>query len=123
MLGAGLAYLGARHGSRPEQQAVTQSRRDEWGRRFAEAMTLLTDENPHQRSMGRALIDALLDSDLAQEDDRRIAQRMLAAAALSGWPEDVLPTRQTGGRIVSTVDDVAVVEDDETDGLDVQEER
>jgi len=29
--------------------------------------------------MGRALVDALLDSDLAQEDDRRIAQRMLAA--------------------------------------------
>jgi hypothetical protein len=123
LLGAGLAYLGARHGSRPEQQAVTQSRRDEWGRRFAEAMTLLTDESPHQRAMGRALIDALLDSDLAQADDRRIAQRMLAAAALSGWPEDVLSTRQMGGQIVSAVDDVAVVEDDETDTSGVQEER
>jgi hypothetical protein len=123
LLGAGLAYLGARHGSRPEQQAVTQSRRDEWGRRFAEALTLLTDESPRQRAMGRALIDALLDSDLAQADDRRIAQRMLAAAALSGWPEDVPPTRQTGGQIVSAVEDVAVVEDDETDGSGVQEER
>jgi hypothetical protein len=123
LLGAGLAYLGARHGSRPEQQAVTQSRRDEWGRRFAEAMTLLTSESSHQRAMGRALIDALLDSDLAQADDRRIAQRMLAAAALSGWPEDVLSTRQMGGQIVSAVDDVAVVEDDETDTSGVQEER
>jgi hypothetical protein len=86
-------------------------------------MTLLTDESPHQRAMGRALIDALLDSDLAQDDDRRIAQRMLAAAALSGWPEDVLPTRQTGGQVLSAVDDVAVVEDDESDGSHMQEEQ
>jgi hypothetical protein len=86
-------------------------------------MTLLADDNPHQRAMGRALVDALLDSDLAQEDDRRIAQRMLAAAALAGWPDDVSPTRQTGGRMVNAVDDVAVVEDDETIGSPVQEER
>ena len=86
-------------------------------------MTLLADDNTHQRAMGRALVDALLDSDLAQEDDRRIAQRMLAAAALAGWPDDVSPARQTGGRIVGAVDDVAVVEDDETVKSPEQEER
>ena len=73
--------------------------------------------------MGRALVDALLDSDLANDDDRRIAQRMLAAAALAGWPEDMAPTRQTGGQAVSAVDDLAVVEDDEASGSQAQEER
>lgn len=86
-------------------------------------MTLLADDNPRQRTMGRALLDALLDSDLAQADDRRIAQRLLAAAALAGWPDDVAPARQTGGQIVSAVDDLDVVEDDEVSRSQAQEER
>ena len=86
-------------------------------------MTLLADDNPRQRTMGRALLDALLDSDLAQADDRRIAQRLLAAAALSGWPDDVAPARQTGAQIVSAVDDLDVVGDDEVSRSQAQEER
>lgn len=111
LLGAGLAYVGARHGSQPEEEAVTQSQRDEWGRRFSEAIALLTSESGRQRTMGRALVDALLDSDLAQQDDRRIAQRVLAAAALSGWPEDVSPDAPEG-IAPHIVDALAVVEDD-----------
>ncbi len=43
LLGAALAYVGARRGSKPEAQAVTQSERDEWGRRFTTAIELMTD--------------------------------------------------------------------------------
>ena len=83
VVGAGLSYLGARRGSRPELQAVLQSERDEWGRRFATAITLLTAADPRQRAMGRALVDALLASDLAQPDDRRIARALLTATVLA----------------------------------------
>ena len=82
VVGAGLSYLGARRGSRPELQAVTQSERDEWGRRFATGIALMTAAEPRQRAMGRALVDALLDSDLAQPDDRRIARALLTATVL-----------------------------------------
>ena len=104
VVGAGLSYLGARRGSQPELQAVKQSERDEWGRRFATGIELMTAAEPRQRAMGRALVDALLDSDLAQPDDRRIARALLTATVLGmtqapvaratahAVPADVLPT-------------------------------
>lgn len=119
LAGAGLAYVGARRGSRPDAEAVTQSERAEWGRRFSEAIDLMTDPSPQRRSMGRALVDALLDSDLAQEDDRRIARALLRATALSSVPPELAeqlsrPPGDPAARrtaLASTVDDLAVIEE------------
>lgn len=86
LAGAALAYVGARRGSRPDALAVRQSERDEWGRRFSEAIGLMTDESAQRRAMGRALVDALLESDLAQPDDLRIARSLLRATALAPSP-------------------------------------
>jgi hypothetical protein len=121
MVGAGLAYLGARHGSRPEEEAVTQSERDEWGRRFATAIDLMAEESERRRAMGRALLEALLASDLAQPNDLQLAQGLLRAAVLGGIPASELGgipaeefgPRSTGGRFTApTVDDLDVIEDD-----------
>ncbi len=116
LVGAGLAYLGARRGSRPEQLAVTQSERDEWGRRFTTAIELMTDTDERRVLIGQALLGALLDSDLAQADDRRIATRLLRESALAdlGMPaapalHDGVPGIRPNGPVV---DDVEFVEDD-----------
>ncbi len=110
LTGAALAYVGARRGSRPDAEAVTESRRDEWGRRFTTAIDLMGDPDERRRSMGRALLDGLLDSDLAQPDDKRIAERLLLQAALTG-PGGVV-AHEVGGRFPAALDDVIFVEDD-----------
>ena len=121
LLGAALAYVGARRGSKPEAQAVTQSERDEWGRRFTTAIDLMTDTDERRILMGQALLGALLDSDLAQADDRRIAERLLREAVLGDLPPAALGGRAelapqaTGPRAGNhhyEVDDVQFVEDD-----------
>lgn len=111
LLGAGLAYVGARRGSRPERDAVVESRRDEWGRRFAQAIDLMGSATPAQRAIGRALFDALLDSDLAGPDDRRIAARLVQSGVLEALPPGLrLPV---SGVVAHVVDDVRFVEDDD----------
>ncbi len=114
LIGAGLAYVGARQGSRPERDAVTESRRDEWGRRFSTAIDLMIRPGARDRAMGRALLDALFESDLATDDDRRIAQRLLAASVLSAVPVSAqreIEPRQVGVT-AAAVDDIEFVEDD-----------
>lgn len=106
LIGAGLAYVGARRGTRSEARAVTQSERDEWGRRFSAALELIADDSPRRRALGPALIDALLDSDLAQAGDRRIAESVLTSFVLRGSAATGLPPPSPGA-----ADDVAVVED------------
>lgn len=111
LLGAGLAYLGARRGSRPAHDAVVESRRDEWGRRFAQAIELMGSATAEQRAIGRALFDALLDSDLAGPDDRRIATRLVRSGVLEPLPLGMrLPAP---GVVAHAVDDVRFVEDDD----------
>ena len=124
LVGAGLAYVGARQGSRPERDAVTESRRDEWGRRFSTAIDLMIRPGARDRAMGRALLDALFESDLATEDDRRIAQRLLAASVLSAVPVSAqreIEPRAVGGT-AATVDDIEFVEDDGVSTSAVSEE-
>ncbi len=127
LIGAGLAYVGARHGSRPERQAVMQSQRDEWGRRFSEAIELLTCESERSRTMGRALIDALLTSDLAQSDDRRIAQELLRVASIAGLSDrsrQELALPSAGRPVPESVDVVDVVADDDySESADRGEDR
>lgn len=114
LLGAALAYLGARQGTRSEAQAVTESQRDEWGRRFSTAIELMTRPGARDRAMGRGLLDALFESDLATADDRRIAERLLQASVLVDVP--VATQRELGPHAVrpsvEPVDDIEFVEDD-----------
>jgi hypothetical protein len=116
LIGAGLAYLGARRGTRSEADAVTESQRDEWGRRFSTAIELMTRPGARDRSMGRALFDALLDSNLATADDRRIAEHLVTASVLAQLPVSA----QSDLRAVSegarphVVDDIEFVEEDGT---------
>lgn len=114
LIGAGLAYLGARRGTRPEAQAVTESQRDEWGRRFSTAIELMTRPGAQDRAMGRALFDALLDSNLATADDRRIAEHLVKASVLAQLPASAQPdvrAAATGAR-PHVVDDIEFVEED-----------
>jgi uncharacterized membrane protein YcjF (UPF0283 family) len=117
LVGAGLAYLGARQGTRPEAQAVTESQRDEWGRRFATAIELMTRPSARDRSMGRALFDALLDSTLATADDRRIAEHLVEASVLAPLPTSAQANLRpaSAGSSPRAVDDIEFVEDDDTD--------
>lgn len=108
LAGAALAYVGARQGSRPERDAVIESRRDEWGRRFSQAIDLLGSPTATQRSIGRALFDALLDSDLAGADDRRIAAALVQSGVLQSLP----PSVRSAGIAARAVDEVQFVEDD-----------
>lgn len=114
LIGAGLAYLGARRGTRPEADAVTEGRRDEWGRRFSTAIELMTRPGARDRSMGRALFDALLDSNLATADDRRIAEHLVTASVLAQLPASAQSElRAASARALPhVVDDIQFVEDD-----------
>lgn len=76
--GAWLAFWGTHSATR---QAEGAGRREEWGRRFAQALSLLADERPRQRQIGRALLVQLLDSQLATDDDRATADRIIALDA------------------------------------------
>ena len=111
LVGAGLAYVGARRGTRSEARAVTQSARDEWGRRFSLAIEMLTSEDARRRSMGRALLDALFDSDLAQADDRRIAERLLRELVLTEIPATLGVAAPAARAAPESLDDVDFVED------------
>ena len=114
LIGAALAYVGARQGSRPDRDAVTESRRDEWGRRFSTAIDLMIRPGVDDRAMGRALLDALFESDLATADDRRIAQRLLEASVLAAVPVSTQRELEPrpAGLTPSAVDDIEFVEDD-----------
>ena len=116
LIGAGLAYLGARRGTRPEADAVTESQRDEWGRRFSTAIELMTRPGARDRSMGRALFDALLDSNLATADDRRIAEHLVTASVLAQLPVSAQSDLRaaTAGVAPHVVDDIEFVEEDGT---------
>lgn len=116
LIGAGLAYLGARQGTRSAAQAVTESQRDEWGRRFSTAIELMTRPGARDRSMGRALFDALLDSNLATADDRRIAEHLVTASVLAELPVSAQPDTRaaTPGASPHVVDDIEFVEEDGT---------
>lgn len=110
LLGAGLAYVGARRGSRPDRDAVVESRRDEWGRRFSQAIELMGASTSSQRAIGRALFGALLESNLADADDVGLGEALLRAGVIDPLPSQL---RSPGaGTVVKDVDEVQFVEDD-----------
>ena len=100
-LGSAFAFWASRGATRTEREA---RRREEWGRRFTTALEGITSPDPISRATGRALLEELLDSDLASADDRRAARAVLDAAA----------THNARGRIVlpeDNVDDLEVLRD------------
>ena len=114
-MGASLSYLGARAGARANDRATEQreiaGRREEWGRRFATALSLLGEPDLRERRIGRALLAALLDSQLATDEDRLIAAEILATEAL---PE---PTQAALRALPASpdLDDVRFVQDNNDD--------
>jgi hypothetical protein len=118
-MGASLSYLGARAGVRANDRATDQretaARREEWGRRFATALSLLGEPDLRERRIGRALLAQLLDSELATVEDRHTAAEILATEAL---PE---PTQAALRALPASpdLDDVRFVQDnnDEADAL------
>jgi hypothetical protein len=115
--GALLAYFGARRGARFNHEATeqreVQSRREEWGRRFTTALGMLGAPQQHTRTHGRTLIYVLLESPLATDDDRRLAESMLISDARASSELESL----TGD---PALDNVLFLEDDgdEDDGAE-----
>ncbi len=102
-VGSGVAYWGTRNRTQVER---TARQREEWGRRFTSALEAINSTDHSSRATGRALLEELLTSPLATDDDRRAAQAVLAAAALHD---------QANLRLLlppgSNLDDVSLVRD------------
>jgi hypothetical protein len=113
--GGVLSYFGARAGTRSDDRATEQrelaGRREEWGRRFAAALSLLGEREERDRLIGRALLAQLLDSDLATEEDRATAAQILAADALDAPTAAALRALPSGRGL----DSVEFVQDDSWD--------
>ncbi|MEP6851059.1 MAG: hypothetical protein ABJA87_00100 [bacterium] len=91
----------------------------------------MTDADERRVLVGQALLDALLDSDLAQDDDRRIATRLLresALAPLGPVPPQLPPLlppqpAEAGPGLRPEVDDVEFVQDDGDEDAPKKEDR
>src|SRR5438552_10664571 len=83
-VGSSLAFVAARAATKLED---AQGRREEWGRRFAMALEALTSPDDQAAAVGRALLRALLRSELATDDDRRAAFAVAEAGA-TNTPDD-----------------------------------
>ena len=112
-VGSSLAYVAARAATRLE---AAQGRREEWGRRFAMALDALTSRDDQAAAIGRALLDALLDSELATADDRRAARAVAEADATYTPDEGDL-------RVAVPVDQVDSLRFIEDNGVDEESER
>ena len=77
-LGAALSYAAALRGDRQRESAA---RREEWGRRFTQALTDLGDDSERRRELGQVLLEQLASSDLASPEERALAREMLIDAA------------------------------------------
>lgn len=76
VLGAGLAFFGARAGARQQQKA---NRRAEWRQRFEIALDQLSDAaDDRRRTIGHEILRSLATSDLATDEDRALADVVIA---------------------------------------------
>ena len=108
---AGLAYVGARFGTRQREH---QGRREERGRRFTSALDAIKSDDPRARFLGRTVLAELAGSELASAEERSLADRLLdEEARFDPHGSDL--------RLVSPgleLDDVVFIEDDEDDDHD-----
>lgn len=112
-LGSGLAFWAARAATKLD---ATQGRREEWGRRFTLSVDAVTSPHDRTADIGRALLEALMTSELAAPDDRQAAVAVLAADA--NFVAGVGDLRATLS--VGSVDPDVAVEDD---GIDEEGDR
>lgn len=76
VLGAGLAFFGARAGARQQERA---GRRTEWRQRFEIALDQLSESaDRRRRAIGHAILRSLAKSDFATDEDRALAKAVLA---------------------------------------------
>jgi hypothetical protein len=68
----GGSLIQARKAGQDTSQRETQSRREEWWRRFRWAVELTANEDPERRTVGFAVLGELVRSPLASDDERRI---------------------------------------------------
>jgi len=105
------------------RQRRTADEREEWGRRFVAAILHLSASDYRSQRLGRTLVEQLLRSKLASEDDRRIAERLMAEDALEPTADDthalaaLFAAFDSGRNSIGslTLDDIEIVEDDELD--------
>lgn len=63
------SFLTWRNGSDATDQRENQARREEWWRRFQYAMELALDQDPQRSAIGNRILEALVNSDLAGNDE------------------------------------------------------
>jgi len=110
LVGAGLAYFGARAGT---GQREKQGRREEWGRRFTAALAAIGSPDERPRTFGRVLLATLARSELASHEERQLAERLLFV--------ETRYSPESGDASIfnaeSALDDVVVIEDNEDENL------
>ncbi len=114
--GSVLSYVVARRDLRQRSlearddvdQREDQSRREEWGRRFTAALDDIASGEFRRRELGRAVLVHLSQSELATEQERRLADVVLETGARLEADGDVLRDLPQG----ITVDELSVEEDD-----------
>lgn len=82
VVGAVLAFFGARAGVRSDREATGQrelaARREEWGRRFSTALEYLGNERRQMRLVGHQMLIQLLRRELARDDDVDLGEHVLS---------------------------------------------
>lgn len=110
VVGAVLAYFGARAGVLVNREATGQreraARREEWGRRFSTALEYLGNERRQMRLVGHQMLIQLLRSELARDDDVDLGEHVLSVVLV-----DIEAEAGTGSTVA--VDAELTAEDDE----------
>jgi hypothetical protein len=102
--GAAASYVAAQRSTRQRER---QGQREEWGRRFTTALADVGSEDFRRRVLGRVVLVQLAESELADVQDRQLADTVLEMGArLDADGDDV-----TLGVAGATVDLLEFVED------------
>lgn len=106
-IGAVLAYFGARAGTRQRARADLRS---EWRERFAIALGELAEgADPKRRDAGRTILRSLATSAFANDEDRALADAVLADSAPDGPDAD-------SGATDCDLDEMTATWDDDDEG-------
>jgi len=77
-----VAFLVMRNGFRSTTKVDQAARRTEWWKRTQWAIDLALDGEERKQEVGVLALNQLLDSELAQQDDRDVANAVMAALVL-----------------------------------------
>jgi hypothetical protein len=88
-----VAFFVMRNGFRSTTKVDQAARRTEWWRRTQWAIDLALDSEERRQEVGVLALNQLLDSELAQQDDRDVANAVMAALVLEA---DIDPDELNG---------------------------